>query len=51
MFLRGDWPVSELAGSYLRTWNIYKEVINDLIKKEDEREKLYYKNAQKFYGL
>jgi L-fuconolactonase len=50
-FCGGDWPVSELAGSYLRTWNIYKEVINDLIKKEDEREKLYYKNAQKFYGL
>lgn len=50
-FCGGDWPVSELAGSYSKTWGIYKEVINELIKEEDEREKIFYSNAQIFYGL
>ena len=50
-FCGGDWPVSELAGSYSKTWSIYKDVINELIKDEEERKKIFYKNAQKFYGL
>ena len=50
-FCGGDWPVSELAGGYSKTWSIYKDVINELIKEADEREKIFYKNAQKFYGL
>ena len=49
-FCGGDWPVSELAGSYSKTWNIYKTVINDLVK-EEEREKIFYVNAKNFYGL
>ena len=50
-FCGGDWPVSELAGPYSKTWSIYKEVINDLLKEEDKREKVFYKNAQIFYDL
>lgn len=50
-FCGGDWPVSELAGSYSKTWSIYKDAINELIKEEEDREKIFYKNAQKFYGL
>ena len=50
-FCGGDWPVSELAGSYSKTWSIYKDVINELITEEDERKKIFYKNAQKFYDL
>lgn len=47
-FLGGDWPVSLLAGSYSRTWNIYREVIDSLLN-EEEQQKLYYKNAVAFY--
>jgi L-fuconolactonase len=50
-FCGGDWPVSELAGSYSKTWSIYKTVINDLVKEEEEREKIFYWNAKNFYGL
>jgi L-fuconolactonase len=50
-FCGSDWPVSELGGSYSKTWSIYKTVINDLIKEKEEREKIVYVNAKKFYGL
>jgi L-fuconolactonase len=50
-FCGGDWPVSELAGSYSKTWSIYKTVINYLVKEEEEREKIFYLNAKNFYGL
>lgn len=49
-FLGADWPVSLLAGSYSRTWNIYREVIDSLLN-EEEQQKLYYKNAVAFYQL
>jgi L-fucono-1,5-lactonase len=49
-FCGGDWPVSLLAGSYSRTWNIYTEVIDDLLN-EEQRGKVYYKNAVAFYQL
>lgn len=46
----GDWPVSLLAGSYTKTWSAYKELINELLTKE-EAEKVLYKNAARFYKL
>jgi L-fuconolactonase len=49
-FCGGDWPVSLLAGSYTRTWNMYKEVLNQLTN-ESEQEKIYYQNAVQFYAL
>jgi L-fuconolactonase len=49
-FCGGDWPVSLLAGSYSRTWSIYKQVLNDLLT-ESGKEKVFYKNAQQFYNL
>jgi L-fuconolactonase len=50
VFCGGDWPVSMLAGSYSRTWSIYKQVINELVN-ENDREKIYYTNAKIFYSL
>lgn len=48
--LGGDWPVSLLAGSYVQTWHIYKEVINSLLR-DEEKQKVFYKNAVHFYSL
>ncbi len=50
LFCGSNWPVSLLAGDYIRTWDIYKEVINSLCDK-DGRHKLYYTNAAGFYQL
>ena len=49
-FCGGDWPVSELTGSYSKTWSIYKEVLKDLVS-EEEQEKIFFTNATKFYDL
>lgn len=49
-FCGGDWPVSLLAGSYTKTWNAFKEVINSLLTGEG-KDKVYYKNAVQFYNL
>lgn len=49
-FCGGDWPVSMLAGSYSRTWEVYKEVICSLLDKEAQQ-KVYADNAVKFYQL
>jgi L-fuconolactonase len=49
-FCGGDWPVSLLAGSYSRTWNIYGEVFNSLLN-EEQQQKVYYENAVAFYQL
>ena len=46
----GDWPVSLLAGTYTKTWSIYKRVIGSLLN-EEAKHKLYYKNAVQFYNL
>lgn len=46
----GDWPVSLLAGRYSHTWRSYIEVVNELVKGE-ERDKIFYGNAQQFYKL
>lgn len=49
-FCGGDWPVSELANNYSNTWQIYKEIISELVPEADQ-EKIFYANAQKFYKL
>lgn len=49
-FCGGDWPVSLLAGSYSRTWEKYKEVIDSLLN-EAQRKKVYAENAVSFYKL
>jgi L-fuconolactonase len=49
-FCGGDWPVSLLAGSYSRTWEIYKAVISSLLNEEEQR-KVFAENAVKFYQL
>jgi len=46
----GDWPVSLLAGTYTKTWNTYKTVIDSFLSAE-AREKVYFKNAERFYNL
>jgi L-fuconolactonase len=46
----GDWPVSLLSTGYTTTWNIYKEASNSLLDKDDA-DKVFYKNAKKFYDL
>jgi len=46
----GDWPVSLLAGSYIKTWNAYKKVMDSLLS-EDGKNKIYFKNAVQFYNL
>jgi L-fuconolactonase len=49
-FCGGDWPVSLLAGSYEKTWSAYREIITGLLD-EEGREKVFYKNAQRFYKI
>ncbi len=49
-FCGGDWPVSMLANNYTNTWKIYKDIVEQLVK-EDEQEKIFYTNAQRFYNL
>jgi L-fuconolactonase len=49
-FCGGDWPVSELAGNYSSTWQMYKSILSELLSKEDQ-EKVFYHNAMQFYNL
>ena len=49
-FCGGDWPVSLLAGSYIKTWNAYKTILSSLLSDSD-LEKVYYENAKRFYKL
>lgn len=49
-FCGGDWPVSLLAGSYTKTWSVYKDVMCQLLH-EEGKEKVFYKNAKRFYNL
>lgn len=49
-FCGGDWPVSLLANSYTTTWEIYKEVLNELLTGKD-KEKVFYTNGIEFYKL
>jgi L-fuconolactonase len=44
-----DWPVCELAGSYERVFRALEECLSRL--SADERDAIYCRTAQKFYGL
>lgn len=46
----GDWPVSLLAGPYVRTWQVYREVIAKLLPAESQR-LVCRDNAMEFYNL
>lgn len=49
-FCGGDWPVSLLADNYSKTWQTYKDILQDLLSAE-EQDHVLYSNAQKFYNL
>lgn len=49
-FCGGDWPVSLLAGSYEKTIEAYRSVIEKYVDPPD-RAKLYADNAERFYNL
>lgn len=49
-FCGGDWPVSLLAGNYVKTWDAYKTILSSLLNLEAQ-EKVFYTNAKKFYDL
>jgi L-fuconolactonase len=49
-FCGGDWLGSSLAGSYTKTWTIYKSVINELLNEQGSK-KIFYNNAHQFYNL
>ena len=46
----GDWPVSLLAGGYLKTMQAYRAIIENCLPIIDQ-EKVYSKNASLFYQL
>lgn len=49
-FCGSDWPVSLLAGSYKKTWAIYRNVLSSLLIAE-QQENVFYLNAKRFYDL
>ncbi|TKK65816.1 amidohydrolase [Ilyomonas limi] len=49
-FCGGDWPVSLLANSYKKTWEIYTSVLAALLDSEALK-KVYDDNAANFYKL
>jgi L-fuconolactonase len=49
-FCGGDWPVSLLADNYTKTWQIYKDILQELLP-EKEQTKVFYSNAVRFYNL
>lgn len=49
-FCGGDWPVSLLAGDYVKTWKAYQNLLAELLS-EDDLEKVYFSNANGFYKL
>jgi L-fuconolactonase len=44
-----DWPVSELAGGYLKVWSGLSELIDQL--SVDERDAVYEETARRVYGI
>jgi L-fuconolactonase len=49
-FCGGDWPVSQLAGSYIKVWEVYTTAVNSLVN-EKESDNIFYNNARQFYNL
>ncbi|MGN7788112.1 amidohydrolase family protein [Niabella sp. 22666] len=50
-FLGGDWPVSLLGGSYVHTWAVYKQVVEELVSDEHTQNRIFSENAIAFYNL
>ena len=44
-----NFPVDRLFSSYEKVWTSYFEITNDF--STDEKEKLFYKNSEKFYRI
>lgn len=49
-FCGGDWPVSMLVCNYIQTWQTTKDILNGLLN-DEEKEKVFFSNANKFYNL
>lgn len=49
-FCGSDWPVSTLANGYEQTWQITKQILDDLLSEQEKNDVLYF-NAKKFYHL
>jgi len=49
-FCGGDWPVSMLANNYIQTWQITKDILNDVLN-DEEKDKVLFSNANSFYNL
>ncbi|MEP4534571.1 MAG: amidohydrolase family protein [Cyclobacteriaceae bacterium] len=49
-FCGGDWPVSLLAGDYVKTWKAYQSLLSYLLPEAD-LVKVYSESATNFYNL
>lgn len=49
VMMGGDWPICNLAGGYIKTWNIYRSLISEL--SQIEQTMILELNARKFYKL
>jgi L-fuconolactonase len=49
-FCGGDWPVSMLANNYIKTWQMTKDILDDLLN-DVEKDNVFFSNANKFYKL
>jgi L-fuconolactonase len=45
----GDWPVSVLAGGYIKAWTIYREILSAYAP--DIRSAVLSRTAIRFYNL
>jgi L-fuconolactonase len=45
----GDWPVSVLAGGYVKAWTAYRSILRELSSAEQAA--VFSKTAAKFYGV
>ena len=47
--LGGDWPVSVLAGGYVKAFTVYKQILAE--RSQAEQEQISYETAQAFYNV
>ncbi|RME81644.1 MAG: hypothetical protein D6775_13115 [Caldilineae bacterium] len=45
----GDWPVSVLAGGYVKAWRAYRQILSEY--SEPEQEQILYRTASAFYNV
>ncbi len=50
-FCGGDWPVSLLANNYAVTWQQTIEIVNTVFETQEDRNKVFFDNANQFYNL